>query len=251
MKAIPVYSKEFEIDVSHVDFTGNLKLSSLFQFFQDVATLHAENLGVGMKKMHEKYNALWVLVRMRVHIERYPIWGEKITIETWPEKPERFQFIRNFLGRDKKGHIFAKAVSTWVVIDMATRRLKRLESIYDTYEMAKRERPIPCKLGRFQPNGPLELLYKRPIGYSDIDVNEHLNNSKYVDFIMDCFRLKEHKKFIVEAIEVNYKNEAFAGDTISLFKDKADNDSNVVYIEGVDEGKDQLIFKAQLKLKAR
>jgi len=251
MHPVPVYSKDFEIDVSHVDFTGRLKLSSLFQFFQDAATLHADTLGIGMREIHKTYNALWVLVRMRVDIERYPAWGDRITVETWPEKPHKFEFMRNFLARDNTGHILAKAVSTWVVIDIDTRKLKMVEPLYSTYPLSNRERPIDCKLGRFQPKGSLEAVYKRPIGYSDIDINEHLNNSKYIDFIMDCFSLEYHKNFIIESIEINYKNEAFAGDTITLFKDKASLNSDLVYIEGINEDNEQLIFKSQLKVRPR
>lgn len=248
MKPVPVYSKEFYVDVGHVDFTGKQKLSSFFLYFQDVATLHAENLGVGMKEMHEIHNSLWVLVKMRVHISRYPKWGERILVETWPEKPERFQFMRNFIVKDAEDNTIAEATSTWVIIDMDTRRLKVVESIYGTYPLASRNRPIDTKLGRFQPNGPLEIIYRRPVGYSDIDVNGHLNNTKYVDFIMDCFSLDDHRNFTIESVEINYKNEAFAGDTITLFKDKPNDGSGLIYVEGVNEEENKLIFKCQLKV---
>lgn len=251
MNTVPEYSKEFEVDISHVDFTGRLKLSSLFQFFQDTATLHAESLGLGMEEMHKTYNALWVLVRMRVHIEKYPIWGDRVTVETWPEKPRKFEFYRNFVAKNNKGDIFAKAVSTWVVIDMDTRKLKILEPLPSAYPLSNRQRPIDCKLGRLQPNGPLEMVYKRLIGYSDIDVNEHLNNSKYIDYIMDCFSLEYHKKCIIESIEINYKSEAFAGDNIILLKDKTSTDSDLIYVEGINEDNEQLIFKSQLKIRPR
>lgn len=89
METVSLYRKDYEVDVSHVDFSQRLKLSSLFIYFQDLAVLHAENLGIGMKSMLEKHNAIWVLARMRVDINRYPVWGEKITIETWPHKPTK------------------------------------------------------------------------------------------------------------------------------------------------------------------
>lgn len=248
MNPIAVYNKEYEIDVSHVDFRGKLKLSSLFLYFQDVATLHADNLGVGMKQMQEVYEALWVLVKMRVDIKRYPLWGERITVETWSEKPRKLEFIRNFLVKDIQGNILASAVSSWVVIDINTRRLKRVEPIFSVYPEETRKRPIDCKLGGFQPKGPLEMVYKRPVGYSDIDVNEHLNNSRYIDFIMDCFSLEKHRNYSVESIEINYKNEAFAGDTITLFKDKIDDGSNIIYVEGVNEESNHLVFKCRLQV---
>ncbi len=72
------------------------------------------------------------------------------------------------------------------------------------------------------------MTYDRTVGYSDVDVNEHLNNSRYVDFIMDCFTLEEHKKHSIKSIEVNYSNEALPGDTITLYKEIFETDLNSI-----------------------
>ncbi|MBZ2175458.1 acyl-ACP thioesterase [Schnuerera sp. xch1] len=247
MEAVSLYSKDYEVDVNHIDFKGKLKLSSLFQFFQDIAGLHAENLGMGLNTLQEKYGVLWVLVRMRVDIVRYPLWKEKIIIDTWPQEPNKVEFMRDFMVKDSQGNILAKAVSTWVIIDIKTRRLEKTKAIYNGYPSIVNKRAIDCKLGKLKPKGKLGMVYKRTVRYSDIDVNEHLNNSRYVDFIMDCFSLHEHKRHSIKSIEVNYSNEASPGDTITLYKDMSEIDSNLIYIEGVNEN-NKLNFKSQVKI---
>lgn len=248
METVSLYRKDYEVDVSHVDFSQRLKLSSLFIYFQDLAVLHAENLGIGMKSMLEKHNAIWVLARMRVDINRYPVWGEKITIETWPHKPNKIEFMRDFLVKDYEGNILVRAVSTWVVIDVDSRSLKKADSVFDDSILFIEDRAIDCKLGKLKAKGNLELVYKRKVGYSDIDVNEHLNNAKYVDFIMDSFSLKEHKKYDIKSIEINYSNEALPGDTITIYKDLSKIDSNLIYMEGINEEDNKLIFKSQIRI---
>ena len=89
------------------------------------------------------------------------------------------------------------------------------------------------------------------MGYSDIDVNKHLNNSKYVDFIMDCFSLKDHEKYNIKSIEVNYSKEALPGDSIAIYKDISEAYSNLIYIEGVNEKDNKLTFKTQLEIEAK
>lgn len=251
MEPISSYRKNYKIEVDHVDFNGRLKLSSLFTYFQDIAGLHAENLGMGMETLYEKHNALWVLARIRVDIVRYPLWNEEITIDTWPQEPNKIEFTRDFLVKDRQGNILAKAVSTWVIIDVNTRRLKKTKSVYIGYPPIKKERAINCKLGNLKPKGLLEMVYKRTVGYSDIDVNKHLNNSKYVDFIMDCFSLKDHEKYSIKSIEVNYSKEALPGDTIAIYKDMFEAYSNLIYIEGVNEKDNKLTFKTQLEIEAK
>ena len=234
MEPVSSYSKNYKVEVDHVDFNGSLKLSSLFTYFQDIAGLHSENLNMGMETLYENHNVLWVLARIRVDIIRYPLLNEEIIIDTWPQEPDRVGFARDFLVRDIQGNILAKAVSTWVIIDVNTRRLKKTKSVYTGYPPTVKERAIDCKLR-----------------YSDIDVNKHLNNSKYVDFIMDCFSLKDHEKYSIKSIEVNYSKEALPGDSIIIYKDISEVNSNLIYIEGINEKDNKLTFKTQLELEAK
>lgn len=251
MKPVSLYSKDYKVDVNHVDFNGSLKLSSLFAYFQDIAGLHAENLGMGMKTLYEEHGVLWVLARIRVDIVRYPLWKEEITIETWPQEPNKIEFARDFLVKDAKGNILAKAVSTWVIIDVITRRLRKTKSIYTGYPPTLKERAIDCRMGSLKPEGQLELVYERTVRYSDIDVNEHLNNSKYVDFIMDSFNLEVHKQYRTKSIEVNYSNEALPGDIIAIYKDKSQLNSNIIYMEGINKKDNKLIFKTQIEIEEK
>mgnify|MGYP000949375936 CR=1 FL=1 len=250
MKATPLYKKDYKVEINHVDFKGDLKLGSLFTYFQDIAGLHAENLGMGRKVLYEQYGVIWVLVRMRVDIIKYPKWKDIITLETWPQEPSRMGFDRDFLIKDKEGNILAKAVSTWVVIDLESRKLVRTKSVYTGYPPVIKTRAIDCKLGNLKPSGELEMTYERTVRYSDIDVNEHLNNAKYLDFIMDSFSLEEHRRFSVKSVEISYSNEALPGDTIRIYEDKSEINSNIIYMEGIREGKD-LVFKSQIEIREK
>lgn len=246
MHFIPSYIKDYEVEVGLVDFRGNMKLSSLFLCLQDAAVLHAEHLGAGRIEMLERHHGLWVLGRMRVDVARYPVWGDKITVETWPNQPGRVECTRNFLVKDSAGTVLAKAVSVWVIIDVETRRLKRADSVFPEELDFRGERVIDAKLGKLRASGELDLVHRRVVGYSDIDVNGHLNNAKYVDFITDCFSLDEHQQHTIRSIEVNYSNEALPGEAVSLYKDLTQFEQGLVYVEGIDEGLKRLIFKAKL-----
>jgi medium-chain acyl-[acyl-carrier-protein] hydrolase len=244
----PIYSKDYKVDVALVDFRKNVKLSALFLLFQDVAVLHASSLGLGMQDMQNKHNALWVLARMRLDVERYPSWGQGISLETWPNEPGRVEFTRNFLVKDAHGKILVRAISNWAIIDLSTRRLKKVDSVFPQELPFPQEKAIDTKLGRLRASGELSLVHKRVVGYSDIDVNGHLNNAKYVDFVTDCFSLEEHKKHEIKSIEINYSSEALPGDTIGLYKDTSQLDQGIVYVEGSNKADGTLIFKAKMRI---
>jgi acyl-ACP thioesterase len=245
-----VYKKKYHVGISDVDFTRKIKLSSLFNYFQDIASMAAEKLGYGIDILASKYNVIWALIRIKVDIIRDPVWNEDIFIETWPQAPKRFEYERDYIVRDKDGNIIINATSVWVIIDIESRQLKSSETVDIKYPSIKTERAIDERLRRLKATGNMQEAYKKVIGYSDIDINEHLNNSKYTDFIMDCFTIEDLKQCKVKSIEVNYVNETLPGETIILYKDTSTISTGIICIEGVKEkDKDkQTVFRARLEI---
>lgn len=251
MQTVPIYKQGYHVGFSEVDFTKQLKLSALFNYFQDIASLAAADLGVGMTQLEQEFGVAWVLARIRVDVIRQPAWNEDIVIETWPLVPGRLEFERDFLVFGSDGQIIARAISSWVIIDIQKRRLRRSDSIPFEFPPVSKARAIDCQLGKLLSPGELAVAYKRVIGYSDIDVNGHLNNSKFVDFIMDCFSIDSHQQHSVKSLEVSFINEALPGDTIVLYKETNPQDEQLRYIEGVNEQTEQVVFRSQLVIAAK
>ena len=241
-----IFEKKYTVQVNDIDFRQQLKLSSLFVYLQDMATEHGYRIGVGRDVLQKKYGIIWVLTRVKVDILRYPRFKEEIIIETWPEQPGKLEFNRNFIIYDKNNNIIAKAISQWVLIDFNTRKLRRSSILEEKFPESNRESAIDCNLGKIKPTGSLVLSYKKTVGYSDIDLNEHLNNAKYIDYIMDCFSIEEHKKHFIKLIEINYLHEALPGETIELYTDTTGVKNNQAYIEGINESTKLTTFKAQI-----
>lgn len=248
MDELSVFKRKYHVEFSDVDFSKKLKLSSLFRYFQEVAGSHAEKLGVGFEAIKAKSNVTWVLVRIRVDVERYPLWNEDIYIDTWPQLPKKIESERDFYIKDATGNIIARGVSSWIIIDVDSREIRKNDEIATGYPQVNTERAIDCKLGKLRPFGEVEQAYKKVIGYSDIDINGHLNNTKYIDYIMDCFSMESHKRYRVKSIQVSYVNEALPGDTICLFRDISEIDKNLVYIEGRNEDTEELLFQARVEV---
>lgn len=243
-----IHKKQFLIQSSEVDFKQQLKLSSLFTYLQDMATEHAIKLGVGRDVIQSNHGVVWVLIRARVDLLSYPKLHEEIIIETWPSQPGKLEFLRNFIIYDSENKIIGKAISSWVLIDFNSRKLKRSSLIKANFPSSGRGNAIDCELGRFKSNNDLRIEYKKKVGYSDIDINEHLNNAKYVDYIMDCFSLEKHKGYNVKSIEIDYLHEALPGETLVLKSDLRDLNQDIIYIEGLNEDTNKLSFKSQIKV---
>ncbi|MCM3570276.1 acyl-[acyl-carrier-protein] thioesterase [Neobacillus mesonae] len=244
-----VFKRNCHIDLRDVDFNKKLKLSTLFSYFQDVASLDAESHGFGIETLEKKFGAAWVLTRIRVEIIRMPSWDEEITIETWALKPSKIEFNRDYLVKDANGNIIVRAVSKWVIMDIKERKLKRTELVEFPFQVNITERVMEGRLEKLKHFGKLEPAYKKIIGYSDIDFNGHINNSKYVDYIMDCFQVEDLKNHSIQSIDINFNQEALPGDSLALFKDISKLDENIIYIEGENQSTQSVVFKSFIIIK--
>ena len=239
-----IYTKKYHVDYGDSDYYKKLKLSSLFNYLQDIASLHSESLGIGINDIQQKHGVAWVMVRIMVYVEQMPNWNEDIIVETWPNEPKRLEFERDFLVKDTAGNVLVRAISSWVIMDIVKREIRKTELIRTEYPPFMKDRAISQRMCKLRPSGQLEMVYKKLIGYSDIDINGHLNNSKYIDYITDCFSMEKHGRYNVESVQVSYISEALAGDTIVFYKDIANLEDGSVYVEGVNEIGDKVYFKA-------
>jgi len=244
----PLYKNNYIIGYRDVDLNKNLRLSALFGYFQDTASMNVERLGIGVDTIAEKYSVAWVLTKILVEIYRIPLWNERITVGTWPHEPKKFEFDRDFRVWDEKGNVIASAISNWVLLDINTREIKKSDIIASDYPPIPfiGERALDRRIGKLKPYGQPEAVYRKVIGYSDTDVNGHINNAKYIDYIMDCFSIEDHKKHKVKSIQVNYIREVFPGDALMLYRDISKAASNLIYIEGINEADQKPAFSAEL-----
>ncbi|HET6872902.1 MAG TPA: acyl-ACP thioesterase domain-containing protein [Sporolactobacillaceae bacterium] len=238
------FKANYHIELRDVDFTKELKLSTLFSYFQDTASLASEALGCGIETLKETHGVAWVLTRIYVEILRHPILDEVITIETWPLEPGKLEFDRDFFVRDANGKVIIKAVSKWVIMDLKERKLKRSDAIGIHYPVDTAERAIEGKLRKLKDFGHPEVVYNKVIGYSDIDFNGHLNNSRFVDYIMDCFSIEDHKTQTIHTLDLNFIQEALPGESITINKDTSKMDEKFIYIEGINQTRQTLAFKS-------
>ncbi len=245
-----VYQTSFHIDLRDVDFNKELKLSTLFGYFQEAASQAVDELGIGFAALEREHGVAWALLRMRVDLLRCPLWMERVTVETWPLPPQLLEFERDFLLRDGHGEVIARASSVWVIFDTASRRLRKSETIAIDYPPFRTERALGEKLRKLPDLTAPETAYHKTIGYSDVDLNGHMNNTRYLDYCMDCFPLEGHRQYGVRSVEISYLNEALPGETLELLRDVSAAGEGIISIAGQKpDGK--TAFQARVHIERR
>ena len=224
-----MYEKKYYIGSNDVDQFLDLKLPSFFRMMQDISTEHAEVLHIGKADTLDK-NLYWVITRIELDIIKMPKYLDTVTLKTYPGDDMRFIFPRYFQLEDKNGNILIKASSIWLVLNRENHHpvLNPFNGYKAPTEHLEGELHLPDKAE----GEASHLMEERKIRYSDIDLNGHLNNTKYIDYIVDIHDSEFYKKNRIKHFLVNYEKELKDNMTLSIYS----NDSNPEYIQGESDG---------------
>lgn len=237
-----MFTEKIKVNSNDVDCLSELKLSSLFKYLQQVATDHVYTLELSHNDLLNKFNLLWVILRMEVRIIRTPKLDEELTLSTHPGDQKAFIFPRFFQAYDKDGKLVITASSIWTVIDATTRKVSmKPEGIVVLGEECKDDIEFPIKI-----NGEASsLVDTRTVRYSDIDMNGHLNNTQYIEYILDTHNSEFYKRHRIYSIIVNYDKEIKDGDVVALYS----NNKKPEIIKGLSNNVNS--FMVQLEYEER
>ena len=156
---------------------------------------------------------------------------EKVSLTTYPGDDMRFLFPRYFLLEDASGSPLIRVSSIWMVLkkDNHQPALNPFEGRRLPGEHLPDELSLPKKCV-IDPS--LSLIETRKVRYSDIDLNGHLNNTKYIDYIIDMHDSDFYKKNRIKHFLINYEKELLDNDVLDMFS----NNDNPECIKGETNG---------------
>ena len=206
------YEKTFKVRVNEVNFKGELKLSSMLNYFQDVAIEHASDLGFPISMLIQK-NLTWVVSRYHLQIDRAPLWGETLHVTTWPSDTRGRFAIRDFEIRDKKNLPAVAATASFMLLDFVQKKTVPIEENLPAYPVV----PARAVADSFESLPGLERVdLQRPfhVRMHDLDLNHHVNNTYYVEWAIESLPMDIIQNCRVTRIEVAYRGQAVYGDEI-------------------------------------
>ncbi|KAL9261481.1 Palmitoyl-acyl carrier protein thioesterase, chloroplastic-like protein [Drosera capensis] len=172
-------------------------LGQIVQDGVETALNHVKSVGLmgdGFGSTPEmcKRDLIWVIARMQVLVDRYPVWGDVVQVDTWVCPSGKNGMRRDWLLRDSNtGEIMARASSVCVMMNKKTRRLSKMPVEVRTEiqgyfvdkppVIAEDER----KLTKLDVNTAEHIRKGLTARWSDLDVNRHVNNVKYIGWILE------------------------------------------------------------------
>lgn len=234
-----VFRRELTLVSSDVDVFRRMRLHALFRNLQESSIAHTEALGAGRQRTLDK-GALWVVSRMRVQVSRMPEYDETVTLESWPGETMRVIFPRYYRILSGDGTALVEASGMWVLMDAETRKLAfpdeldiRIDGMHTGHEL-----PLPDNVSC----EGLPRSKAQPVHYSDIDLNGHVNNTRYLDWMEDLFTPDFHRTHTLRELQINYLSEIRFTDSVTLHWQY---ENNVCRIKGDKDGAGAFTLRAQ------
>lgn len=231
--------KEFRVINWFQDVTGHMKFSALLRAMQDAAGDDSERLGFGKDKVFDK-GYRWVISRIAGKIKRMPDHDETIEVTTFPEKNKLF-FYPRFTSVSVGEELLLECDTIWAIIDHKTRKPllpKECGVILEPHPECEKTMTIETKMISM----PTTKSHERQVMFTDLDSNNHMNNTVYVDWAYDLLGSAWLKERQLEEFRIAFHTEALENDVIKMDYEVAENE---VYVLGsVGENK---IYELYLK----
>ena len=236
----PIYQQKFTLTHMHVDRFGRATPAALLYFVQEAAGSHCALLQVDHNALASKH-LFWAVTRNRVQITRLPRLGETVTVETWPMPTTRVAYPRSVVAYDENRQELFRSISLWVLMDSESRNMllpgKSDVTVNGIIVGSELDAPRAIAVR------PMEHTVTRTVGFSLLDRNGHMNNTRYMDWVFDLLPGAFHQGHPVREFTVCYLNEALEGEEIAL--SYALTDGPLFTVDAQREG--TRIFSAQLQ----
>ncbi len=207
----------FTVRSSEVDSCGRATMPALVSYMQEAAWNNTADLGISMYALLEQ-GLTWVLQRMRIEMFRYPTHTERIKVATWASGREKVFLHRDFRiyssGEGSEPELLGQATSVWLVMDVVKRQLVSVPDFIMAQEIAPDAAPLPFAKGKLPPLHETLYTQQLPVRWHDIDLNQHVTNTRYLQWALDTLPEEVLKQQLRE-IDIIFRAESILGDTIA------------------------------------
>lgn len=208
------YSARYEILSFDTDYLGQAHLSALMNYLQDAARLHSIREGFSVFDLVKK-GVTWVVSRYHLKIHRYPALSEKIFISTWASDKFGYYALRDFEVFDEQEKPVLVATSSWMIIDLESRRPVKVENLFPD-DLVLKERALEDDFPQLPIVETLDHKTTFRVLFEDLDYNRHVNNVIYSRWALEGMPREMLFSARPVEMEINYRAEAFYGDEIEV-----------------------------------
>ena len=215
------FNRKFVFRFGDCDKSKNASLYAVMKLLSELAGEDYERRELGYEYLLEHGQAM-LLSRLRLKIERLPVHTEKIVATTWERLVKGPYFYRDYEIKSESGEVLVSGSSQWALVDITSRAVLRPSMLVEGKRL-ENPRKSACqdceKLKKYEGLSPLG---SRPVYYTDLDGNGHVNNAVYGKIAVD-FLPEEIRQMAIKDFSINFFMETKQDETLEISGKEIDN----------------------------
>src|SRR5699024_8020013 len=225
---------DLEIPYYDCNKYGDVTATAILKYLGETSLKHSDYIGWNFDRLVSRGYG-WILNRWKVEIKDYPKARERITIETWTSRFYKFYANREFIIYDSNNNIIGKASTVWIFMNIKKGRPDRIpQDIYKDYDLI--DEILFVYFDNFKDDISIDRSLDFRTRRSDIDYNNHVNNVKYLDWILEVVPEEVYKDYILREFEILYNQEVTYGDILkSQIGEGSKLDNSIEFIHRVQD----------------
>lgn len=208
-----------KIEICEVDYANHYKIYHMFTTFAELATENGAKVGLWNEEIKGKYG--WVIVKQTLKLNEPIRVDDVVEYSTIIGNGSSVAFPRYYFIK-KEGRTVGTCSAIWTLIDLTRRRIA-----------------MPSRIGLIAPvvdhgldlDTPKNIEYEnelkhvmtRTVLYSDVDLNQHMNNARYIDWALDLIDLEVHRHHFISEVTIHYKKEILPLAQVELYMGEKDS----------------------------
>jgi medium-chain acyl-[acyl-carrier-protein] hydrolase len=221
LELVRKYSRQYRYTIRSTD-TGpddGITPHAMATLIQEAASVDAGVLGFGADDLDSR-GICWLLLRTSVRFYGSPKWRDEITIDTWTNGTEKLLALRDFVISSGEGHVLARATTSWLLADSLTKRPKKITELENRAMTEVNYSSLGFTSPRIEERpgslSGMPVMVKHA-GYSEIDRNNHVNNTRYIAWCLDALAAVAGTGLDIAGFDINYVSEITMGEDVEIF----------------------------------
>jgi medium-chain acyl-[acyl-carrier-protein] hydrolase len=209
----PSWTEQRAISWLDVDLRGRLRPHALFAYLLNAASGHAQGSVYGYEELAAR-NLKWVMVKLQLLIRRQPMWRDTVTVETWGKRIERLYALRDFAMTSSAGEKLVSGTSAWLIVDERRGFPQRWDARSESVPWQTTRDELATSLEKVPELQEGREADRYAVHFSDIDVNRHVNATRYLQWIVDSHPHEQLVASELASVDISFLAEALPGDEV-------------------------------------
>lgn len=228
-----IFEDTFKLTIRDINNKTELTNKAIISFFEDIGGRQSDIAGFGLKTI-EQTRISWVLLHWKVKVLKTIKYGEPVHVKTWPRGSKGVCCFRDYEIYNNNNELCVIGTSRWALIHLENGLMKLTDELLSKYEPVNKCVFGTPNIDKLKEPENYSSIYEYTVTRRDIDINNHMHNSCYLDLAYDALPKDVYENNTFDNFEIMYKTGALLGDKLKCFYSQVD-DEYFVTIKSEDE----------------